>query len=185
MLEGVDKGWIENGARNFVNYSNVSGGDYTFKVRATDRKGNWSGEYASIKIMIIPPIWKRWWFYLLCATLVSAGVYLFYRYRINELMKRQAIRIRLPRISMTILALPSAAFPVYSQVAKIQQEKGNYKALNDVVQKIGNTSTEMISEMNDIVWTINPRNDSMEKILQRMESFAQAIVTNKKYCFCF
>jgi hypothetical protein len=32
--------------------------------------------------------------------------------------------------------------------------------------RISTTSTDMISEMNDIVWAINPRNDSMEKILQ-------------------
>jgi signal transduction histidine kinase len=34
----------------------------------------------------------------------------------------------------------------------------------------------MISEMNDIVWAINPRNDSMEKIVQRMESFAKPLL---------
>jgi signal transduction histidine kinase len=34
----------------------------------------------------------------------------------------------------------------------------------------------MISDMNDIVWTINPRNDSMEKIVQRMESYARPLL---------
>jgi signal transduction histidine kinase len=48
--------------------------------------------------------------------------------------------------------------------------------LNDILGKISLTSTDMISEMNDIVWAINPRNDSMEKIVQRMESFAKPLL---------
>jgi signal transduction histidine kinase len=34
----------------------------------------------------------------------------------------------------------------------------------------------MISEMNDIVWAINPANDNMEKIIRRMESFARPLL---------
>ena len=43
----------------------------------------------------------------------------------------------------------------------------------------------MISEMNDIVWAINPRNDSMEKILQRMDSFAKPLLAVKNIQFSF
>jgi signal transduction histidine kinase len=43
----------------------------------------------------------------------------------------------------------------------------------------------MISEMNDIVWAINPGNDSMEKIVQRMESFARPLLQVKGISFVF
>ncbi|WP_315818376.1 sensor histidine kinase [Paraflavitalea speifideaquila] len=43
----------------------------------------------------------------------------------------------------------------------------------------------MISEMNDIVWAINPRHDSMETILQRMESFARPLLASKDIVFHF
>jgi signal transduction histidine kinase len=61
-------------------------------------------------------------------------------------------------------------------VAKIQNSKGNSTALEDILAKIAAASSEMISDMNDIVWTINPRNDSMEKIIQRMESYAKPLL---------
>src|SRR5690606_40425171 len=68
---------------------------------------------------------------------------------------------------------------VYSQVARIQQEKGNQSELKDVLDKISVTSTDMISAMNDIVWAINPSNDIMEKIIQRMEAFARPLLQAK------
>jgi signal transduction histidine kinase len=43
----------------------------------------------------------------------------------------------------------------------------------------------MISEMNDIVWAINPRNDNMDTILQRMESFARPLLASQEIRFFF
>ena len=39
--------------------------------------------------------------------------------------------------------------------------------------------------MNDIVWAINPRNDNMETILQRMESFAKPLLASREIHFHF
>ncbi|MGZ5191180.1 MAG: sensor histidine kinase, partial [Flavisolibacter sp.] len=72
-----------------------------------------------------------------------------------------------------------------SQVAKIQHAKGNHQVLENILGKIAITSSEMISEMSDIVWAINPRNDSMEKILQRMDSFAKPLLAVKNIQFSF
>lgn len=78
-----------------------------------------------------------------------------------------------------------SSISIYSQVAQIQSQKHNEPELNKILNKIGATSNEMISEMNDIVWTINPRNDNMEKILQRMESFSKPLLAAKNIQFSF
>lgn len=72
-----------------------------------------------------------------------------------------------------------SSISIYSQVAQIQSQQHNETELASVLNKIGLTSNEMISEMNDIVWTINPRNDNMEKILQRMESYSKPLLAAK------
>ena len=41
----------------------------------------------------------------------------------------------------------------------------------------------MVSEMSDIVWAINPKNDNMEKIIQRMESFARPLLATRNISF--
>jgi signal transduction histidine kinase len=65
---------------------------------------------------------------------------------------------------------------VYSQVAKIYQQQEKDIDLQSTLEKISTTSTEMISELNDTVWAINPRNDQMDVILQRMESWAKPLL---------
>ena len=179
MLEGWDKDWIEAGDRNFANYSNLDGGNYTFKVRAANKKGNWGNEVASLAIRIVPPFRKTPLFFILCGAVVALIIYLMYRYRIKELLKRQAIRNRIAQDLHDSVGSTLSSISVYSQVAKIQYERGNNAELKHVLDRIGVTSTDMISEMNDIVWALNPQNDNMEKIVQRMESFAKPLLKTK------
>ncbi|MEO6001169.1 MAG: two-component regulator propeller domain-containing protein [Chitinophagaceae bacterium] len=185
MLEGVDKNWIDAGTRNFASYSNISSGLYHFKVQATANRGISGNQYATIAIRIIPPFWERWWFYLLCAMMVLLIIYTVYRYRINELVKRQAMRNKIAKDLHDNVGSTLSSISIYSQVAQIQSQQHNENELTQILDKIGLTSNEMISEMNDIVWAINPRNDNMEKIIQRMESFARPLLAAKNIQFNF
>lgn len=184
-LEGWNKDWVETKHLNFAQFSNLKGGEYIFKVRATAQPGIWSNEYTSIKIRIIPPFWSSWWFYVLITFLAVSFVYAIYRYRINELLKRQTIRNKIAQDLHDSVGSALSSISVYSQVAKIYEKKKNEKELKGTLEKIGDTSGEMISEMNDIVWAINPRNDSMEKIINRMESFANPLLQTKNIAFLF
>ncbi|MEO8406573.1 MAG: ATP-binding protein, partial [Chitinophagaceae bacterium] len=78
-----------------------------------------------------------------------------------------------------------SSISIYSQVAQMQSDENDKRELNDILGKISLTSTDMISEMNDIVWAINPRNDSMERMIQRMESFAKPLLAAKDIRFTF
>ncbi len=176
MLEGFDKDWVEAGDRNYVSYPNLEGGDYTFKVKATTTPGTWPKEFASVRISIVPPFWKTPWFYILCAVLLSIAVYIVYRYRINELLKRQAIRNRIAQDLHDNVGSTLSSISVYSQVARIYHDQHKERDLKSTLEKISSTSSEMISELNDTVWAINPRNDQMNVILQRMESFAKPLL---------
>jgi ligand-binding sensor domain-containing protein/two-component sensor histidine kinase len=185
MLDGFDKEWIEAGNHNSASYSNLEGGNYVFKVIATNKKGNLSGEFASVKITIIPPFWKRWWFFVLASTLVAAGIYAIYWYRINELVKRQTIRNKIAQDLHDNVGSTLSSISVYSQVAKIYHQQQKQEDLHQTLEKIGSTSSEMISEMNDIVWAINPRNDNMNVIIQRMESYAKPLLQARNIAFTF
>jgi ligand-binding sensor domain-containing protein/two-component sensor histidine kinase len=179
-LEGVDHDWVHDGTRNVINYTNLDDGEYEFKVRATIKPGIWGEDIASVRIRINPPFWKTWWFYSLSATLISLVVYVIYHYRINELLKRQAIRNKIAQDLHDNVGSTLSSISVYSQVAKIYKEQNKMDPLQETLEKISTTSSEMISEMNDIVWAINPRNDNMATILQRMESFALPLLASQE-----
>ena len=184
-LEGVDDDWIEDGTQNSINYTNLDDGEYVFKVRATVKPGVWSEEASSVNIRITPPYWKTWWFYTIIAVFVSMIIYMLYRYRINELLKRQAIRNKIAQDLHDNVGSTLSSISVYSQVAKIYKQQDKMEPLRETLEKISTTSSEMISEMNDIVWAINPRNDNMATILQRMESFARPLLASQEIKFHF
>ncbi|HET9429742.1 MAG TPA: two-component regulator propeller domain-containing protein, partial [Chitinophagaceae bacterium] len=185
MLVGVDKDWTPAGTLALAPYTNLGGGEYIFKVRASTTPGTWSEKVTTIAIRIIPPFWKRAWFFVLLLVLISGITYGVYRYRINELLKRQAIRNKIAQDLHDNVGSTLSSISVYSQVAKIYKQKDRKDELQETLEKISSISSEMISEMNDIVWAINPRNDNMDTILQRMDSFARPLLASQGMQFHF
>ncbi len=76
-LEGFDDGWIENGTRRWVSFTNLDPGDYRLRVQASNNDGVWNEVGASIAVEVAPPPWRTWWAYSLYALgllgLVGAG----------------------------------------------------------------------------------------------------------------
>ncbi len=73
MLEGFDKEWRYTDAKKrFATYTNLDGGHYTFKVKATNSDNIWNVKPTEIKIIITPPFWETFWFYLLVLLIILA-----------------------------------------------------------------------------------------------------------------
>jgi signal transduction histidine kinase len=100
-------------------------------------------------------------------------------------LKQQAMRNKIAQDLHDSVGSTLSSISVYSQVAKIYKQQEKQNELQDALEKISATSGEMISEMNDIVWAINPRNDNMNTILQRMESYAKPLLQTKSISFRF
>ena len=74
-LDGVDAKWIDTGSDfRVASYSNLSPGDYTLRVRATNRGGVWSSHELAVPVRVLPAWWQRWWFRL-ALVLGLIGVY--------------------------------------------------------------------------------------------------------------
>ncbi len=62
-LDGFDVDWVHNGTRRFASYTNLSAGDYVFRVKGSNSDGVWNEVGTSIRIVITPPWWRTWWAY--------------------------------------------------------------------------------------------------------------------------
>jgi ligand-binding sensor domain-containing protein/signal transduction histidine kinase len=81
-LDEWDKTWIETDAKNRrATYTNLPAGNYTFKVKGSNKDGVWNEEGTSIKIKILPPPWKTWWAYLIYGLILALIVFRFVRSR--------------------------------------------------------------------------------------------------------
>ena len=74
MLEGFEKEYNQAGTRRYASYTNLSGGEYTLRLKGSNSEGVWNDEGRTIKITVTQPPWKRWWAYLLYAALGAALV---------------------------------------------------------------------------------------------------------------
>ncbi|HNT74664.1 MAG TPA: two-component regulator propeller domain-containing protein [Anaerolineae bacterium] len=89
-LEGFDQDWNYTTAkRRFATYTNLDGGDYTFRVKGANSDGVWNEAGTALKIHITPPIWKTAWFQTLVGLVVVGGVLSLYRARVEGLKRQQ------------------------------------------------------------------------------------------------
>jgi ligand-binding sensor domain-containing protein len=61
QLEGYDQDWVDAGTDRSATYTNLSPGDYNFKVKAANSDGVWNTQGASIGLSILPPWYQTWW----------------------------------------------------------------------------------------------------------------------------
>jgi ligand-binding sensor domain-containing protein len=70
-LEGLDHDWTEAGTRRTAYYSYVPPGQYVFRVIAANSDGVWNTEGESLRVIVLPPFYRTWWFISLAA--IGAG----------------------------------------------------------------------------------------------------------------
>ena len=91
MLEGADRDWIYSGQTNTASYSGLQPGTYTFKVKAANNDGLWGSE-TSLKIIIQPPFYARWWFIALCGIFIASAVYAWNRFKVQQAKKEEKLK---------------------------------------------------------------------------------------------
>lgn len=75
-MEGVDPDWVYTDATcRFATYTNLDPGDYTFRVKGSNNDGIWNEEGTSIKITILPPLWRTNWAYSFYVLFILSTVY--------------------------------------------------------------------------------------------------------------
>ncbi|GAB2556176.1 ligand-binding sensor domain-containing protein [Spirosoma areae] len=72
-LSGIDRDWVSLTDANLVRYADLSPGNYVFRVRAVDARGQLT-PVTQLTIRIHPPVWQRWWFRLLSLLAFASGV---------------------------------------------------------------------------------------------------------------
>lgn len=92
MLSGVDKDYINAGVRRYVSYADLGPGTYTLYVKAANNYGVWIDKPLILTVIIKPPFWRTWWFYILVFFTAGTLIYTGYRYHINTIRKEEKLK---------------------------------------------------------------------------------------------
>ncbi|MFB3104832.1 MAG: triple tyrosine motif-containing protein, partial [Pseudomonadales bacterium] len=93
-LDGFDEGWVQDGNRHRLTYTNLLPGKYTLRVRAANKEGVRSESEFRVPFQVLPAPWVTWWAqtgYLLGILLVAFMIYRVYARRMAYAMEIQEI----------------------------------------------------------------------------------------------
>lgn len=171
-LENWDPHWVTTQAKT-VRYSNLSPGHYVFKIKACNADGVWSDEQ-SIVVFIQAPFWKRWWFYsLMGAIILIAAVFITkaiakrkFRRQLHDLEKQRLVEQERNRISRDMHDEIGSGLTQIALMSELMQTQK--KADEELKKDVGNISSsarKLVESMSEIIWALNPQNDSLENLL--------------------
>lgn len=178
-LDGMEEAWSSSDDGN-IKYTNLPWGHYKLMVRVTNPAGQFGGERKLADFIIATPFYYTWWFIALCMLALAGMGYAFYRYRISQLLKLQAIRNKIARDLHDDIGSTLGSISVFSEAAKQLLQQNKTEKAQNMLLKIGETSREMIENMSDIVWSVNPKNDAAKHLMDRMRVFAGDLVASSE-----
>jgi signal transduction histidine kinase/ligand-binding sensor domain-containing protein len=169
-LNGFDKKWIEAGAAPSVAYPRLPAGAYEFRVIACNNAGVWNETGAAVSFAVPPFFWQTWWFRSLALTVFTLGVIAIVRYvsfrRLRERMwqlEQQATlhreRARIARDMHDEVGAKLTRLSLLSEMASGQP--GLPPVAKTDVKEISDTARETILAFEEIVWAVNPHNDTL------------------------
>jgi signal transduction histidine kinase/ligand-binding sensor domain-containing protein len=91
-LAGLDEGWIDAGDRRTARYYRIPPGRYRFVVIAANNDGVWNTGGRSVEIVVVPPLWRRWWFITLAVIAAVSVVFLLYERRVRRVRREHALQ---------------------------------------------------------------------------------------------
>ncbi|MDR9415103.1 MAG: two-component regulator propeller domain-containing protein [Gracilimonas sp.] len=127
-LVGRDKSWTETGFGRQAYLADVPPGEYEFKVQATNGRGNWVPQTASVFITVEPAYYQQVWFYMILAGLLGGLFYLFSTFRHQRLIRKQQ---NLERV-------------IAEQTKRIRKEKEEVENQKKIIQEQANDLEEVV-----------------------------------------
>ncbi|MBO6524876.1 MAG: hypothetical protein JJ971_13675 [Balneolaceae bacterium] len=178
MNGGIDPGRQRTTSRS-ARYPSLPPGDYTFRVQARNSNGIWSEEIAEISFTVNPPFWMNWWFLAVIALAVLGVIYLFYRnYKISKMVDIERMRVRIASdlhddvgASLTEIALQSD----FLQASHAEPE------FKQSLNQIGKQCRHVVTSLDDIVWSIDARNDTLGDLTDRMQDYIINVLEPKNF----
>ena len=176
-LDGAENEWSAPTDLRTVNYPRLSSGRYRFLVRAMNAEGLVSTAPASIAFRLLPPVWMRWWFLTALGLLAISGVYLAYRFRLQQLLAVERVRIRIATDLHDDIGSSLTQIAIISELTR--RNKDDPRATERLI-RISDLSRELVDSMSDIVWAINPKRDHLSDLIQRMRYFSTEVLEAAK-----
>ena len=180
-LEGFDPDWVNDAGARSVRYGRLPYGYYRFRVAARNAEGNWQEAAETFSFTVPTPLYyQRWAIFLYAVTAVAlvAGIVRIVshrrlRFALARLEQQQSLereRMRIARDMHDEMGSKLTKISFLSEHAQVDAESSG--PLADKIESIAQTSRELLQTMDEIVWVVNPHNDTLENLVAYLSHYA-------------
>jgi len=172
MMEGLDKNWVK-AENSQATYNYLSPGTYKFRVGTRGANGEF-GVITTLEVIVNSPFWKTWWFYCLVVLGLAALLYWIDKQRTNRQNREQQIRSSIASNLHEEVNTTLQNINVLSEIAGMKADRQPEQA-KDYIHQIKQKSRNMVIALNDVLWSIDPANDGMDKMKYRILEIAESL----------
>ena len=184
-LSPLDSEWVDAGSQRSVSYNHLSAGDYKFQVTAGNADGVWSADGASFSIVVRPHFWERRSFQLLAGVMLLTSVAIVVRRashqrlrrRLETLRQQQQVQQERARIAQDLHDDLGAGLTEIGLTSDFGEKlKSSAEETSEYFIEIGSRARELVQRLDEIVWAVNPRNDSINSLAIYACEYAQHLM---------
>ena len=172
-----DTTWSKPENIHEASYASLSPGEYTFEVKTLGWNGR-EGTPAAFSFFIATPFWKQWWFIGLIVLIVVILLYALYRYRIHQLLRLQNVRNSIATDLHDDIGSSLTNISILSELSS--KNLSHPEKAQPFLQRISEEVQASSQAMDDIIWSVNSRNDSLEETMARMRRYAAELFDNSE-----
>ncbi|MCU0412334.1 MAG: histidine kinase, partial [Bacteroidetes bacterium] len=174
QLVGADPAPVEVEGAGTVDYSGLAPGSYTLRITGANSDGYWNHAGLSVPIRIHPPWWQSWYFRLgAVAAIVLLALYL-HHVRVQGLLERERFKAKMSAELHDEIGSGLTRIALLSEIAQRKSAESPTQA-GDAFQRIAQLARELHEAMGDVVWSINPKHDTMESFIQRATRYLNEV----------
>jgi signal transduction histidine kinase len=170
-------GWQDPGMTSTVHLVDLAPGNFTFRVRALGSDGS-SGEEATLKFSILQPLWQTWWFQLACAMAIAAIAWWIRTRRLEQQLTLERVRSHIAMDLHDDIGAGLSRISVLGEALKGRLRDGDAevrKTLDDIV----GSSRQLVSDMGEIVWSLDPSHDHIGDLASRLRAFGSDLLETR------
>jgi signal transduction histidine kinase len=180
-LIGWHKDWQETRQRS-VSYTRLPAGHYTFEVTACNDFGVWNSRAAALSFRVQPFLWQTLWFRILSALTLGALVSAWARHRerrkhrveVERLEREAVIERERTRVAQDLHDDLGAGLTEIGLAASLaRRQNSTPERIQQHLGEVADKANEMVTALDEIVWAINPRNDSVVSLSHYLCDYAQ------------
>ena len=181
-LEGVDAEWVDTGGQREASYNQLSHGTYTFRVQACNREGVWNLAGDQLTFTVLPHFWQTGWFTGLFLVAFGSTIGWGVRHVLRRRHQRQLERVE--QLHALERERTRIARDIHDDLGGSLTEIGYLGALavrdsqsladaREQIVRIMQRTQELARRLDETVWAVNPKNDSLGHLATYICYFAR------------